>query len=98
MIVIRPNISVKRTAIRHEATARHTTPRILSILSTPSILSSCHPVMPPLTREVRAANARVYINSSFDTKQKLFLDFVIQHYATWVSMNSAWTNSLPCCA
>ena len=34
----------------------------------------------PLTREVRAANARVYINSQFTTKQQAFLDFVLQHY------------------
>ena len=34
----------------------------------------------PLTREVRAANARVYINSRFTTKQQAFLDFVLSHY------------------
>ncbi len=34
----------------------------------------------PLTREVRAANAKVYINSQFTTKQQAFLDFVLQHY------------------
>ena len=34
----------------------------------------------PLTREVRAANARVYINTSFSDKQRTFLDFVLQHY------------------
>lgn len=34
----------------------------------------------PLTREVRAAQARVYINSTFDAKQQAFLDFVLQHY------------------
>lgn len=34
----------------------------------------------PVTREVRAANARVYINSQFTTKQQAFLDFVLQHY------------------
>lgn len=36
--------------------------------------------LPPVTREVRAAHARVFINTQFDTKQKLFLDFVLQHY------------------
>jgi type I restriction enzyme, R subunit len=36
--------------------------------------------IPPLTREVRAAHARVYINSSFSTRQQAFLDFVLQHY------------------
>ena len=35
---------------------------------------------PPLTREVRAANARVYINTEFNAKQQVFLDFVLQHY------------------
>jgi len=34
----------------------------------------------PLTREVRAANAKVYINSHFTTKQRAFLEFVLQHY------------------
>ena len=36
--------------------------------------------MAPLTREVRAANAKVYINSQFTTKQGAFLDFVLSHY------------------
>jgi type I restriction enzyme R subunit len=36
--------------------------------------------MPPVTREVRAANARVYINTSFSAKQQVFLDFVLSHY------------------
>jgi type I restriction enzyme, R subunit len=35
---------------------------------------------PPVTREVRAAGARVVINSSFNAKQQAFLDFVLQHY------------------
>jgi type I restriction enzyme R subunit len=34
----------------------------------------------PLTREVRAANAKIYINSEFTAKQQAFLDFVLQHY------------------
>jgi type I restriction enzyme R subunit len=34
----------------------------------------------PVTREVRAANARVYINTRFSAKQQAFLDFVLQHY------------------
>jgi type I restriction enzyme, R subunit len=38
--------------------------------------------MPPLTREVRAANARVYINTRFSAKQQLFLDFVLSHYVS----------------
>jgi len=36
----------------------------------------------PLTREVRAAHARVYINTQFNAKQQAFLDFVLQHYVT----------------
>jgi type I restriction enzyme R subunit len=35
---------------------------------------------PPLTREVRAANAKVYINTRFSAKQQAFLDFVLSHY------------------
>ena len=38
--------------------------------------------MPPLTREVRAANARVHINTRFSAKQQVFLDFVLSHYVT----------------
>ena len=38
--------------------------------------------VPPLTREVRAANARVYINTRFTAKQQVFLDFVLQHYVS----------------
>ncbi len=36
--------------------------------------------LPPITREVRAANASVYINTKFTAKQQVFLDFVLQHY------------------
>ena len=38
--------------------------------------------MPPQTRAVRAANARVYINTRFTAKQQAFLDFVLQHYVS----------------
>jgi type I restriction enzyme R subunit len=38
--------------------------------------------MPPLTREVRAANAKVHINTRFSAKQQVFLDFVLSHYIT----------------
>jgi type I restriction enzyme, R subunit len=38
--------------------------------------------MPPLTRDVRAAQARVYINTRFPAKQQVFLDFVLSHYVT----------------
>lgn len=40
--------------------------------------------MPPVTREVRAANARVRINSEFNAKQQAFLDFVLAHYVSVV--------------
>jgi len=38
--------------------------------------------MPPLTRAVRAANAKVHINTRFSAKQHVFLDFVLSHYVT----------------
>ena len=36
----------------------------------------------PVTRQVRAAGARVHIDSEFGVKQRAFLDFVLQHYVT----------------
>ena len=36
--------------------------------------------MPPQTREERAARARVIISTHFNTKQQVFLDFVLSHY------------------
>jgi type I restriction enzyme R subunit len=36
--------------------------------------------IPPVTREVRATNAKDYINTRFSAKQQVFLDFVLQHY------------------
>jgi type I restriction enzyme R subunit len=38
--------------------------------------------LPPVTREVRADHARVYINSQFNAKQQAFLDFVLSHYVS----------------
>jgi type I restriction enzyme R subunit len=38
--------------------------------------------LPPVSREVRAANAKVYINSHFNAKQQAFLGFVLQHYVS----------------
>ncbi|MFU8857467.1 MAG: EcoAI/FtnUII family type I restriction enzme subunit R [Deferrisomatales bacterium] len=35
---------------------------------------------PPLTREERAARARVVISTRFSSKQRVFLDFVLSHY------------------
>jgi type I restriction enzyme R subunit len=37
---------------------------------------------PPITREVRAANAKVYINTRFNVKQQVFLDFVLSQYVS----------------
>jgi type I restriction enzyme R subunit len=36
--------------------------------------------LPPMTREERAARAKVAITTRFTTKQQLFLDFVLSHY------------------
>lgn len=38
--------------------------------------------LPPLTREERATRAKVVINSRFNSKQKVFLDFVLSHYVS----------------
>ena len=38
--------------------------------------------LPPLTREERAARARVAISARFSTKQRVFLDFVLSHYVS----------------
>ena len=38
--------------------------------------------MPPLTREQRAEKAKVAISTHFNTKQQVFLDFVLSHYVS----------------
>ncbi len=38
--------------------------------------------LPPLTREERAAHAKVEISTHFNTKQRVFLDFVLSHYVS----------------
>jgi type I restriction enzyme R subunit len=38
--------------------------------------------LPPIPREQRAQQARLYIHSRFTSKQQLFLDFVLQHYVS----------------
>lgn len=38
--------------------------------------------LPPVTRDVRAAGAKAHIDASFSTKQRMFLDFVLQHYVS----------------
>src|SRR3982750_1606869 len=37
---------------------------------------------PPVTRGVRASNARIYINTKFSARQQAFLDFVLDQYVT----------------
>jgi type I restriction enzyme, R subunit len=36
--------------------------------------------LPPLTREERAAKAKIVISTHFNSKQQVFLDFVLSHY------------------
>jgi type I restriction enzyme, R subunit len=36
--------------------------------------------LPPMTREERAARAKTIINTRFNSKQQVFLDFVLSHY------------------
>ena len=38
--------------------------------------------LPPLTREARAASAQVNISMRFDSKQQVFLRFVLSHYVS----------------
>lgn len=38
--------------------------------------------LPPLTREERAAKAKVNITTHFNSKQQVFLDFVLSHYVS----------------
>ena len=38
--------------------------------------------LPPLTREERAARAKVAISTHFNSKQQAFLDFVLAHYVS----------------
>jgi type I restriction enzyme R subunit len=38
--------------------------------------------MPPLTREERAAKAKVEFSTHFNSKQQVFLDFVLSHYVS----------------
>jgi type I restriction enzyme R subunit len=39
-------------------------------------------LLPPLTREQRAAKAKVEISTEFNSKQRVFLEFVLSHYVT----------------
>jgi type I restriction enzyme R subunit len=38
--------------------------------------------LPPLTREERASKAKVEISTHFNSKQQVFLDFVLSHYVS----------------
>jgi type I restriction enzyme R subunit len=38
--------------------------------------------LPPLTREERAAKAKLEISTHFNSKQQVFLDFVLSHYVS----------------
>ena len=38
--------------------------------------------LPPVTREERAARAKVVISTQFNSKQQVFLDFVLSHYVS----------------
>jgi type I restriction enzyme R subunit len=38
--------------------------------------------LPPLTRDERAAKAKVVISTHFNSKQRVFLDFVLSHYVS----------------
>lgn len=38
--------------------------------------------LPPLTREERAAKAKVIISTNFNSEQRVFLDFVLSHYVS----------------
>ena len=46
------------------------------------VLSYVAWAMPPLTREERAARAKIIINARFNSKQRIFLDFVLSHYVS----------------
>ncbi len=46
------------------------------------VLSYVAWAMPPLTREERAARAKIIINARFNSKQRVFLDFVLSHYVS----------------
>ena len=38
--------------------------------------------LPPVTREARAAGAKVFIHNRFSAKQQVFIDFVLSHYVS----------------
>ena len=46
------------------------------------VLANVAYALPPITREERAARAKVEINARFNSKQQAFLDFVLSHYVS----------------
>lgn len=46
------------------------------------VLANVAYAIPPMTREERAAKARLFITSHLKTQQQAFLDFVLSHYVT----------------
>ncbi len=46
------------------------------------VLANVAYALPPLTREQRAAKAKIEISTHFSSKQQVFLDFVLSHYVT----------------
>jgi len=46
------------------------------------VLANVAYALPPLTREERAGRARVEISTHYNTKQQVFLDFVLSHYVS----------------
>ena len=46
------------------------------------VLANVAYAMPPLTREQRAEKAKVAISTHFNSKQQVFLDFVLSHYVS----------------
>jgi type I restriction enzyme R subunit len=46
------------------------------------VLANVAYALPPLTREERAAKARVIVTQHFNSRLQVFLDFVLAHYVT----------------
>jgi type I restriction enzyme R subunit len=46
------------------------------------VLANVAYALPPLTRQQRAARAKVAISTQFNSKHQVFLDFVLSHYVT----------------
>lgn len=54
--------------------------------------------LPPVPRQERAKNARLYIHSKFTSKQEVFLNFVLQHYVSTGVQELATEKLTPCCS